>query len=221
MNYGTICSGIGAPECAWSPLEWNCIFQAETAIFPSAVLKAHYPVVPNYGDLLNFRKWPDHAIDIICGGTPCQSFSVAGLRRGLDDPRGNLTLAYLGVIDKYRPRWVVWENVPGVLSDKTGAFGKFLAGLAELGYGFAYRVLDAQYAGVPQRRRRVFVVGYFGNWRPAAAVLFERESLSGNPPPCKKKGEGFASEVAPSIGASGRGFSRDGESRGQDPVISL
>jgi DNA (cytosine-5)-methyltransferase 1 len=138
--------------------------------------------LPNFGDLTQFRNWPDATVDLLVGGTPCQSFSVAGLRAGLDDPRGNLALVYLGVADRYRPRWVVWENVPGVLSSGKGRdFGAFLGGLGQLGYGWAYRVLDAQYVrtrlfsgAVPQRRRRVFVIGYLGDWRPAAAVLFDR-----------------------------------------------
>ena len=140
--------------------------------------------------MTKFKEWPDHAIDLLVGGTPCQSFSVAGLRKGLADPRGNLMLTYLAIADRYRPRWLVWENVPGVLSADGGrAFGTLLGGLAQLGYGFAYRVLDAQYFGVPQRRRRVFVVGYLGDWRRAAAVLFERHSLSGHPAPRREAGE--------------------------------
>ena len=171
---------------AWHPLGWKPAFFSEIEPFPCAVLQHHYPNVHNYGDMTKFQEWPNDAIDLLVGGTPCQSFSVAGLRAGLDDPRGNLTLVYLAVVARYRSRWVVWENVPGVLSDRTGAFGAFLGGLADLGYGFAHRVLDAQYFGLAQRRRRVFVVGHLGDWRPAAAVLFERESLSGNPAPRRK-----------------------------------
>jgi DNA (cytosine-5)-methyltransferase 1 len=135
---------------------------------------------------------------------PCQAFSVAGLRQGLEDPRGNLTLVFLGILAQFRPRWVVWENVPGVLSDKTGAFGAFLGGLGELGYGFAYRILDAQFFGVAQRRRRVFVVGYIGDWRRAAAVLFEPESLRGDSPPSRKARKGIAGGFE--TGPSGGGF---------------
>jgi len=190
--------------------------------FPCAVLAHHYPDVPNHGDMTKFKEWPDHAIDILVGGTPCQSFSIAGLRKGLADPRGNLMLTYLAIADRYRPRWLAWENVPGVLSSNGGRdFGSFLGGLAQLGYGFAYRVLDAQYFGVPQRRRRVFVVGYLGDWRRAAAVLFERHSLQGHPAPRREAGEGFAAPTAPSLTASGRGVERTGESRGQDPVIAM
>ena len=118
-------------------------------------------------------------IDLLVGGTPCQSFSVAGLRKGLADPRGNLALTFLAIADKYRPEWVVWVNVPGVLSSNQGRdFGAFLGGLGQLGYGWAYRVLDAQYFGLAQRRRRVFVVASAGGWHRAAAVLFERLTLS-------------------------------------------
>jgi DNA (cytosine-5)-methyltransferase 1 len=146
--------------------------------------------VPNFGDMTKFKEWKlddSTAIDVLVGGTPCQSFSVAGLRKGLDDPRGNLMLTYLAIARKYRPRWLVWENVPGVLSSSGGEdFASLLRGMGELGYGFAYRVLDAQYFGVAQRRRRVFVVGCLGDWRAAAAVLFERHSLSGHPAPSRK-----------------------------------
>ncbi|WP_411762562.1 DNA cytosine methyltransferase [Alcaligenes nematophilus] len=145
------------------------------------VLAHHYPDIPNWGDMTKFQEWPDEPIDLLCGGTPCQSFSVAGLRKGLDDPRGNLMLTFGAIGAKYRPKWLVWENVPGVLSSNGGRdFGTFLGMLGQLGYGFAYRVLDAQYFGVPQRRRRVFVVGCLGDWRSAAAVLFEQESFKGD-----------------------------------------
>jgi DNA (cytosine-5)-methyltransferase 1 len=127
----------------------------------------------------------------------------------LDDPRGNLMLTYLAIADKYRPRWLVWENVPGVLSSNGGKdFGVFLGALGELGYGFAYRILDAQYFGVAQRRRRVFVVGYLGDWRAAAAVLFERHSLQGHPAPSREKGQA----IAPSV-TTGAPFSRTGNDR--------
>ena len=216
MIYGSLCSGIEAATQAWHPLGWRPAFFSEIDAFPSAVLAHHYGSnlpgeapsgngVPNYGDMTRFQEWPNHAIDVLVGGTPCQSFSVAGLRKGLADPRGNLMLTFGAVAQKYRPKWVVWENVPGVLSSDGGRdFGTFLGMLAELGYGFAYRVLDAQYVrtrrfarAVPQRRRRVFVVGYLGDWRRAAAVLFDRESLSGHPAPRREAGQG----AAPPIGA--------------------
>lgn len=190
MRYLSVCSGIEAATVAWQPLGWRPAAFSEIEAFPSAVLAHHYPDVPNLGDMTNFRSWPDAAIDLLVGGTPCQSFSVAGLRKGLDDPRGNLALTYLAIAERYRPRWLVWENVPGVLSSNGGRdFGAFLGWLAELGYGWAYRVLDAQYFGVAQRRRRVFVVGCLGDWRAAAAVLFERDCLSGHPAPRREAGE--------------------------------
>ena len=176
---------------AWHPLGWEAVAYSEIERFPSEVLAHHYPSTPNLGDMTKFKEWNfESDVDLLVGGTPCQSFSVAGLRKGLDDPRGNLMLTYLAIADKYRPRWLVWENVPGVLSSNGGKdFGVFLGALGELGYGFAYRILDAQYFGVAQRRRRVFVVGYLGDWRAAAAVLFERHSLQGHPAPSREKRE--------------------------------
>ena len=207
MNYLSVCSGIEAATVAWHPLGWNPVGFSEIESFPSQVLKYHYPTVPNLGDMTKFKEWQiESNIDVFVGGTPCQSFSVAGLRKGLDDPRGNLMLTYLAIAKQYRPRWLVWENVPGVLSSADGRdFGSFLGGLAICGYGFAYRVLDAQYFGVAQRRKRVFVVGYLGDWRPAAAVLFERESLSGHPKPSRE-----ARKVTPTLSSSGTGVSRVG-----------
>ena len=193
MKYGSVCSGVEAATVAWHPLGWQPQFFSEIEKFPSAVLAHHYPNVPNYGDMTKFKEWNNDPIELLVGGTPCQSFSVAGLRKGLDDPRGNLMLTYLALAERNRPRWLVWENVPGVLSSNGGRdFGTFLGALGKLGYGFAYRVLDAQYFGVAQRRRRVFVVGYLGDWRRAAAVLFERESLSGHPAPSRKTREEIA-----------------------------
>ena len=176
---------------AWHPLGWEAVAYSEIERFPSEVLAHHYPSTPNLGDMTKFKEWTNVSdVDVLVGGTPCQSFSVAGLRKGLDDPRGNLMLTYLAIADKYKPKWIVWENVPGVLSSNGGKdFGVFLGALGELGYGFAYRVLDAQYFGVAQRRRRVFVVGYLGDWRCAAAVLFERHSLQGHPAPSREKRE--------------------------------
>ena len=201
MNYGSVCSGIEAATAAWHPFGWKPAFFSEIDKFPRAVLKHHYPSVPLHGDFTTINAGDYEPIDLLVGGTPCQSFSVAGLRKGLADERGNLTLEFIRLAQKLRPRWIVWENVPGVLSQDGGrAFGAFLGGLAECGYGFAYRILDAQFFGVPQRRRRVFVVGYFGDWRRAAAVLFERHSLQGHPAPRREKGEGVTSFTPGSIG---------------------
>ena len=205
MRYLSVCSGIEAATVAWRPLGWSAVAFSEIDKFPSAVLTHHYPLTPNLGDMERFHEWPDLDFDLLVGGTPCQSFSVAGLRKGLDDPRGNLALVYLGIADRYRPRWLVWENVPGVLSlDRGRAFGSILGALAQLGYGFAYRVLDAQYDGLAQRRKRVFVVGHLGDWRRAAAVLLEPESLLGNPAPRREAGEGFARPITAGVdGSSG------------------
>ncbi len=214
MNYLSVCSGIEAATCAWHPLGWRPVAFSEIDAAPIKVLKHHYPDVPNFGDMNNFREWPDVKFDVLVGGTPCQSFSVAGLRKGLDDPRGNLMLTYLAIARRYRPKWVVWENVPGVLSINGGLdFAALLNGLAVLGYGFAYRILDAQYFRVAQRRRRVFVVGCLGDWRRAAAVLFERHSLSGNPAPRRQAGKvvtGTISARTQGGGGLGTDFECDG-----------
>jgi DNA (cytosine-5)-methyltransferase 1 len=221
LRYLSLCSGIEAATQAWHPLGWKPVAFSEIEAFPCAVLAHHYPAVPNWGDMTRFQEWPDAVVDVLCGGTPCQSFSVAGLRQGLADPRGNLMLTFGAVAARYRPRWLVWENVPGVLSSNGGRdFGTFLGMLGQLGYGVAYRVLDAQHVrtcrfprAVPQRRRRVFVVGYLGDWRRAAAVLFDRESLSGHPPPRRKAGQGIAPTLAsrPSGGGGlGTDFELDG-----------
>lgn len=189
MNYLSVCSGIEAATVAWHDIGWNPVGFSEIEPFPSAVLSQHYPDVANFGDMTKFKEWnlDPNGVDLLVGGTPCQSFSVAGLRKGLDDPRGNLALTYCSMLDHFRPTWFIWENVPGVLSSSGGRdFGSFLGALAELGYGFAYRVLDAQYFGVAQRRRRVFVVGYLGNWQRAAAVLFERQSLCRDTAPSRE-----------------------------------
>jgi DNA (cytosine-5)-methyltransferase 1 len=215
-----VCSGIEAASVAWHPLGWSAAWLSEIEAFPSAVLAHHYPETTLYGDFTKIKD-PER-INLLVGGTPCQDFSVAGLRAGLDGARGNLTLEFLRLVDQLQPKWIVWENVPGVLSiDRGRTFGKFLGALGQLGYGLAYRVLDAQYFGVPQRRRRVFVVGYLGDWRRAAAVLFERHCLSGYPPPSREAGKGATHDLAPSLTSSGRGVERGGDSRGQDPVVAM
>ncbi|MFB9952054.1 DNA cytosine methyltransferase [Rhizobium puerariae] len=201
---------------------------------------------PNYGDMTTFEEWPDAAIDLLIGGTPCQSYSVAGLREGLDDPRGSLTLTYAAIARRFRPRWLVWENVFGVLSHDRGRSFASLLGLLsgqrievppggwksagivqgyERAYGLAWRVLDTQYVrvdgfgrAIPQRRRRVFVVGYLGDWRRAAAVLLEREGLSGNPAPIREAGKISASSTGFSVtGSLTQGF---GAKSGTDELAS-
>lgn len=214
MRYLSVCSGIEAATAAWHPLGWTPVGFSEIEKFPAAVLAHHYPGVPNLGDMTRYQEWPnDLAPNLLVGGTPCQSFSVAGLRKGLDDPRGNLMLTFGSIARRYRPEWLVWENVPGVLSSNGGRdFGTFLGMLAELGYGFAYRVLDAQFFGVAQRRRRVFVVANARDWRRAAAVLFERASLRGDPAPSREARQDTA-------GSTGDGVARcltTGEAKRQD-----
>jgi DNA (cytosine-5)-methyltransferase 1 len=216
MKYATVCSGIGAPEAAWADMWGPPVFTSEIDKFPSAVLKHHYPDVPNYGDMTKYKEWPDHELNVLVGGTPCQAFSVAGLRRSLEDDRGNLTLTFLGIVRRYRPRFTIWENVPGVLNTRDNAFGHLLGGIVGAhqapspnggkggGWGnagfilgpervAAWRVLDAQYFGVPQRRKRVFLIASPREMGFAPCqILFEPESLRGNPPKGGKAGEEVA-----------------------------
>jgi DNA (cytosine-5)-methyltransferase 1 len=201
MRFGSICSGIEAASAAWLPLGWQCQFMSEIEAFPRAVLSHHYPETPLHGDFTTIRGGDYGPVDVLVGGTPCQSFSVAGLRGGLADARGNLALEYLRLAERLRPRWIVWENVPGVLSSAGGRdFGAFVGGLAECGYGWAYRILDAQYFGLAQRRKRVFVVGCLGDWRGAAAVLFKSACLRGYPAPGRETRERVADSLT--VGAN-------------------
>lgn len=248
MRFGSVCSGIEAASVAWLPLGAECAFTAEVDPHCCALLEQWYPDTPNLGDI-NAEDFIEKArgrgsIDVLVGGTPCQAFSVAGLRGGLADARGNLTLRFLAVADTLRPRWILWENVPGVLSatshvapdprkpgddleddsgladgyevvvedeydaDEDHAFSCFLAGLSELGYGFGFASLDAQYFGLAQRRERVFVVGYLGAWQPAAAVLLDSESMSGHPAPSRETGQRVAGALA-SRSTAGGGLGTD------------
>ena len=203
MKFLSVCSGIEAASCAWEPLGFTPVAFSEIEPFPCSVLAHRFPSVPNLGDMTKFEEWniEPGAVDILVGGTPCQSFSVAGLRGGLTDDRGNLALIYCRILQKFKPRWFAWENVPGVLSSNGGRdFGSILGAMVELGYGIAYRVLDAQYFGVPQRRRRVFVVGCLGDWQRAAEVLFEPGCVSGD----SKKG-GKARQAVAALTANGVG----------------
>ena len=224
VNYLSVCSGIESATVAWHPLGWKPVAFSEIEPFPCAVLAHHWPDVPNLGDMTLYEKWKLRTKpDVLVGGTPCQSFSIAGLREGLDNVNGQLMLTYVEIAAKWRPKWLVWENVPGCLSSAKGEdFATFLGtltggkvdvplngwsnsgvveGITEA-YGVAWRVLDAQYFGVAQRRRRVFVIGYLGDWRRAAAVLFEQASMCGNTAPRREKAEGFARKARTSL-ASG------------------
>ena len=198
MRYGSVCSGIEAATRAWHGLGWEPAFFSEIEKFPRAVLAQHWPEVPIHGDFRTIKGDEYGAIDLLVGGTPCQDFSVAGLRKGFAGDRGNLTFEFVHLLGRTRPEWMVWENVPGCLSIDGGVgFGTFLGMLAKLGYGFAYRIFDAQYFGLAQRRARVFVVANLRSWTRAAAVLFESESLSRNPPPRRETGQ----RPAPTISA--------------------
>ncbi len=216
MIYGSVCSGIEAATVAWHPLGWTPAFFSEIEKFPRAVLQHHYPGVPLHGDFTTIGADDYGPIDLLVGGTPCQSFSIAGLRGGLDDDRGNLALEFLLLAKRKRPEWLLWENVPGVLSSNGGRdFGSILGGMGELGYRWAYRVLDAQYFGVAQRRRRVFVVGHLGDWRRSAAVLSEREGLQGDNPPSREAGKEITGTLVSRASGGGGGPEQgDGASEG-------
>ena len=225
LTFGSVCSGIEAASVAWHPLGWQAAWLAEIEPFPCAVLAHHYPDVPNLGDMTTIAHrvltGEVSAPDVFCGGTPCQAFSVAGLRQSLDDARGNLTLKFVEIanaIDHVRAGRgedeciVFWENVPGVLSTKDNAFGCFLAGLAgedepleppggkwaNAGCVFgperavAWRLFDAQYFGVAQRRRRVFVVASARKGFDPATVLFEWDGVRRDTAPSREAGEAVA-----------------------------
>jgi len=234
ITFFSVCSGIEAASVAWNPLGWKCVGVSEIEKFPSAVLAHHYPDVRNHGDFTKVDVSTLPRVDILCGGTPCQAFSVAGLRRSLDDERGNLSLSFVRLAhelaDRNGLRNVVWENVPGVLSTKDNAFGCFLGALVGAddavpppgggrkwpSHGMvsgpkgraAWAIKDAQYFGVPQRRRRVVVVADFGNGADPATVLFELYGVQGNTPPRREARK----DVAPTISArtkSGGGLGTD------------
>jgi DNA (cytosine-5)-methyltransferase 1 len=229
MRYISLFSGVEACSVAWHHMDnWIPKVFAEFDAFPSAVLKHQFPHVPNVGDVTK-HEWKQYKgqIELIVGGSPCQSFSVAGKRLGLDDPRGNLALHYLRIINDIKPTWFIFENVPGILSSDDGRdFAAFLREVENIGYGCAYRVLDAQHFGVPQRRRRLFVVGHIdGDWRRAAAVLFEPESLSGDNPPSRKKRQEAPTNAGSSTSSSGeywngRGITNTLTAKGDDGRMS-
>ena len=241
MRYGSVCSGIEAASVAWHTLGWAPAWFAEIEAFPSAVLAHHFPHVINVGDMLNLpyliRNGFVEAPDIIVGGTPCQAFSVAGARQSLGDDRGQLTLAFLEIIeaidevrlrDEKHPVIIVWENVPGVLNTPDNAFGCFLGGLCGSGDALqptgrkwgnngyivgpkrqaAYRVLDAQFFGVAQRRRRVFVVASARNGFDPSSILFEFDGVRRDSPPSRETRENIAPYVGVSLEASSRFYDR-------------
>ena len=209
IRYISLFSGVEACSVAWYHMKnWKAQAFAEFDAFPSAVLKYHFPHIPNVGDVTK-HDWKQYKgkCELVVGGSPCQSFSVAGQRLGMDDPRGNLALHFLRVVNDIRPTWFLFENVAGLLSSDNGRdFATFLREVERIGYGCAYRIFDAQYFGVPQRRRRLFVVGHIDrDWRSPAAVLFEPEGLSRNPPTSKKTRQGTTGDATNGIrNGSGR-----------------
>ena len=240
MNYISLCSGIEAASEAFIPLGWKPLAFSEIEPFPCAVLKHRYPDVPNHGDLSKY-DWGGYRgkANMVCAGFPCQAFSIAGLRNSLEDSRGNLSIIGIKAIIAIRPEWVLLEQVPGVLSAPGNAFGCILAGLSGAddplvpgtedgkwrgagivsgpGYGLAWRTLNAEFFGVPQRRERIFIVGYLGDWKRAAQVLFEPVGLPGYPTESCEAGQAVAGEASCGLGADSKPLAfkiRQGKSGG-------
>lgn len=225
MRYISLFSGIEAASVAAGPLGWEPVCFCEIDPFPSAVLAYRYPDVPNLGDITKVDWSPYHgAADVVIGGSPCQAYSVAGKRQGLLDPRGRLMFEYVRAVAEIQPRFFVWENVPGVLSqDRGAAFGTLLREMDELGYGLAWRVLDAQFMRVPirddrgaiagwvgpvaQRRRRVFLVGCLGDLAGPLEILFESEGVFGDTPSSREKRQALAADAKRGIGGADGGGS--------------
>lgn len=208
FRYVSIFSGVEAASLAWEQLGWEPVAFSEIEPFPCAVLAERWPDVPNLGDItkIDWKEEIDGAIDLVVGGSPCQSFSVAGKREGLKGASG-LMFEYIRCVQELRPRWFLWENVPGALtSEDGGAFGQLLSEMDELGYGLAWRVLDAQFFGVAQRRRRLFLVGHLGAESPAE-VLFEPDCLSGNPQSSREKRKELAARAGRSAACAGFKYS--------------
>jgi DNA (cytosine-5)-methyltransferase 1 len=206
----SVCSGIEAWSCAVEGMDGYAVSAlSEIEPFPCAVLAERYPFVPNLGDMTKINGWAMRGqIDLLVGGTPCQGFSVAGLRGGLDDPRSGLAGHYVRLAAELRVPWLLWENVPGALSTSGGAdFLAFVSALDELGYGLAWAVLDAQWFGVAQRRSRLFLVGRLGDWRGPGQVLFEPGRVCRNPPARRRKGEG---DPSPAEGVARKGGFEEG-----------
>lgn len=251
MKYASVCSGVEAASLAWLPLGWKAAWFSEIEPFPCAVLKERFPGVPNLGDMTKIKvenlengaqKFTSGdgtvvivpgGVDLLVGGTPCQSFSVAGKREGLDGASG-LARTFVELLGVMQPRWFVWENVPGCLSSrnkKTGIydFNFLLAAFAEVGYSCGWKIYDAQYCrvdgyprAIPQRRRRLFVIGHLGaEWKYPAEVLFEPSCLCRNTPPKRVKGKGFTCDVERSVGSASTLRMRAGcEGGGKGALVS-
>lgn len=210
LTFGSLFSGIGGFDLGLERAGWKCAWQVEINPHCQRVLEKHWPDAPKYGDIREVTEL--EPVDLVCGGFPCQDFSVAGRRAGLAGQRSGLFYEFARIVRVLLPQWVVIENVPGLLSSNHGQdMAVVIGSLAQLRYGVSWRVLDAQYDGVAQRRRRVFIVGHLGTpWSASAKVLFEPESLSWDSAP--NKGEG-KNRIAPTISSSGAGTSRTGNSR--------
>ena len=236
MTYASVCSGIEAASVAWEPLGWRPAWFSEIEPFPSAVLAHRFPDVPNLGDMTKIRGDEHGTVDLLVGGTPCQDLSVAGKRMGFGGKRSVLAIDFVRLAYECRAKWFAWENVPGVFSSNGGEdFAQLLSlfagwqvdvpadgwgsfGIVEHSpgcFGLAWRVIDVQYArvdgfpnAIPQRRNRVFIIGYLGDWRRAAQVLFEPEGLLGNTPPRRESGKGTAEGAERSVAHSLRAQSQ-------------
>ena len=210
MTYGSVCSGIEAASVAWhgTPLNWTPRWFSEIAKFPSRVLMERWPDVPNLGDFTKIGK-KHGPVDLVVGGTPCTDFSIAGKRAGMAGEDGSLAIEFIRLCKRIRSTWILFENVPGFLSSNKGQdFGTFLGALEDIGYFWSYRTLDAQYFGVPQQRRRVFVVGH-RRAECARAVLFERSCLSWDPPPRRAEGKEIAGTLRGGASCGGWGGDPD------------
>ena len=222
MKYASLFSGIEAASVAWKTFNMNPVFFSEVDDFCSSVLKKRFPSVPNLGDIKHLNEhelYNNCKLDLIIGGSPCQDFSTAGKSKGLNGENGKLTLEFCKVLDRKKPQWFVWENVTGVISCQKGeSFRRIISEFAAIGYGVSWRVLDSQFFGVPQKRRRVYVVGYLGAWEPTREVLFEQESLLGFSGENRKKRKKSSAKNTPSTEKTSSGlmaYSSSGRGEGK------
>ena len=209
MRYISLFSGIEAASVAWGPLGWEPVCFAELDEFPSAVLAERFPDVPNVGDVtkVNWKKYRGKC-DVVVGGSPCQSFSIAGKREGLKGESG-LMFEYIRAIREVRPRWFLWENVPGAFTSERGeAFRQLLSEMDDLRYGLAWRVLDAQFFGVAQRRRRVFLVGRLGE-RPPSKYCLTATACNGILRRAEKRGRSLPPQLEEALRAQASSTTRD------------
>ena len=206
ITVGSVFSGIGGLDLGLERAKMKVIWQVENDKSCNSILERHWPEVERHGDITELRTEKLVRPELICGGFPCQDLSIAGKRAGLAGKRSGLFYEFMRIVADLTPKWVLIENVPGLLSSNKGRdMGTVIGALVECGYGWAYRILDAKHFGVPQRRRRVFIVGCLGNPSLAAKVLFEPESLSGYPATRKETGENITRSVVGSLDSGGSG----------------